>query len=97
MMRSLKLRRPLPGHGQALLAFLYGLARSRESVFEVTVEDPAPGFEKVWAFILGPRLSFCKNKIPRNVSLDGVISPVVSHLFGCWGVVWLPASLVGYL
>ena len=35
------------GHGQALLAFLYGLARSRESVFEVTVEDPAPGFEKV--------------------------------------------------
>eukprot|EP00752_Nemacystus_decipiens_P005203 g4722.t1 len=35
------------GHGQALLAFLYGLARSRESVFEVTVEDPAPGFEKM--------------------------------------------------
>ncbi|CAM9195040.1 unnamed protein product, partial [Hapterophycus canaliculatus] len=35
------------GHGQALLSFLYGLARSRESVFEITVEDPAPGFEKV--------------------------------------------------
>ncbi|CAM9198976.1 unnamed protein product [Scytosiphon promiscuus] len=35
------------GHGQTLLSFLYGLARSRESVFEITVEDPAPGFEKV--------------------------------------------------
>ena len=35
------------GHGQALLAYLYELARSRESVFEITVEDPAPGFEKV--------------------------------------------------
>lgn len=38
------------GHGQALLAFLYDLARSRESVFEITVEDPAPGFEKVGLF-----------------------------------------------
>lgn len=37
----------LTGHGQALLNFLYDLARSRESVFEITVEDPAPGFEKV--------------------------------------------------
>ncbi|CAM9355985.1 unnamed protein product [Ectocarpus fasciculatus] len=35
------------GHGKALLSFLYGLARSRKSVFEITVEDPAPGFEKV--------------------------------------------------
>ncbi|CAM9543885.1 unnamed protein product [Laminaria digitata] len=35
------------GHGQALLAYLYDLARSRDSVFEITVEDPAPGFEKV--------------------------------------------------
>lgn len=46
VMRSLQHRRLL-GHGQALLTFLYGLARSRESVFEITVEDPAPGFEKV--------------------------------------------------
>lgn len=39
--------RLLPGHGKELLSFLYGLARSRKSVFEITVEDPAPGFEKV--------------------------------------------------
>lgn len=32
------------------MTFIYGLARSRESVFEVTVEDPAPGFEKVKRF-----------------------------------------------
>lgn len=35
------------GHGQALLTFLYDVAREREGVFEITVEDPAPGFEKV--------------------------------------------------
>ncbi|CAM9207078.1 unnamed protein product [Ectocarpus sp. 6 AP-2014] len=35
------------GHGKELLSFLYGLARSRKSVFEITVEDPAPGFEKM--------------------------------------------------
>lgn len=27
--------------------FLYDVAREREGVFEITVEDPAPGFENV--------------------------------------------------
>lgn len=35
------------GHGQAMLTYLYQLARERESVFEITVEDPSPGFQKV--------------------------------------------------
>lgn len=35
------------GLGQALLSYVYEQARKRESVFEVTVEDPAPSFEKV--------------------------------------------------
>lgn len=37
-----------------LLTFLYKMAREREGVFEVTVEDPAPGFEKVYHIILAP-------------------------------------------
>ena len=53
VMRLLQLV-PLQGHGQALLAFIYSLARSRQSVFEVTVEDPAPDFEKVWQLLLYP-------------------------------------------
>ncbi|CAM9105274.1 unnamed protein product, partial [Discosporangium mesarthrocarpum] len=35
------------GHGTSVLMLLYHLARSREVVWEITVEDPAPGFSKV--------------------------------------------------
>jgi len=43
-----------------LLSFVYGLARARESVFEITVEDPAPGFERVSVY-LTPRPTSYEN------------------------------------
>lgn len=39
------------GHGQRLLRAAYALARARDVVFEVTVEDPCPGFAALRAVI----------------------------------------------
>ena len=72
------------GHGQALLAFLYDLARSRDSVFEITVEDPAPGFEKVNANL---KLAFVHKKNGRQVRRVPVHCPV------CAGCRWVEVSV----
>lgn len=64
-----------------MLAFLYGLARLRESVFEITVEDPAPGFEKVKADTVGSRSSRTRTKRQQRyrLPLDRGRQTVYSH------------------
>lgn len=39
----------LAGHGQRLIRAAYALARQRDIVFEITVEDPCPSFASLRA------------------------------------------------